>query len=815
MPLTTRYGFADTPTPGNPLTAWTTVSVQANAGTGTITVNSAASFPSSVEFDIVVGDLQLDGTLTNAERAHVLSVSGSTFTISGTWAATHAAGESVYHELSAEGLKQNPGAMTDSGDMTYLASTGRMARLAAPADGTYATTWTAGVPTWGAPGSDKQVVYNNAGKLGGAAAVTINDTEFAGFSHIALRVSRTLAVADSDYYLGFGGTQTLAPTVDLPLGTAFGGQITLAMDAANTKDYGFLHGFTASAQPYGAAGATYSFVVGVGGYINSFGSAANVTDLYALYASYDRASDTGTWTNAYSFWATDLAITNATNPYYIWLDSRGVMRVREDSTFDSVAQAILALYNPRFTKYTPGATNHERIVLQWETDVATWRTEAGGTGTLRDIQLAGSNIRLAANTKLSAGKTLAFTGSSSGVVTVSVAAAAGTHTIKLPTADGASGEFLKTDGAGQWSFQAVSGGGLTVGTTTITSGVSGRVLYDNAGLLGEMTTTGSGTVLALATSPSFTTPALGTPSAGVLTNCTGLPAASVVAGSLGTGAYIITESVGSSGLTITGATQTSDFPNYVATQTWNNAATTFRMMKLTVTATAKANASRIFECVDGTTSCVSVEGAWGTGPALYVGGPVGVAGYMRMDVSGGGRNITSSGGGFSLNTQDTGLVSIVTSLGFVTFGTDSANHCFGIRATTNPQSLRLYNTFTSTTSYERLELDWITTANTMLIGCQKGSGGGTARVMNLVYGGTTTAAISVPITSGQVTFGGGLVAGGTITSGANFHEHTEMTAPAAGAADTVRIFAQDNGAGKTQLMAIFSSGAAQQLAIQP
>lgn len=43
----------------------------------------------------------------------------------------------------------------------------------------------------------------------------------------------------------------------------------------------------------------------------------------------------------------------------------------------------------------------------------------------------------------------------------------------------------------------------------------------------------------------------------------------------------------------------------------------------------------------------------------------------------------------------------------------------------------------------------------------------------------------------------------------------ERTAPSAPAADGCYIYAQDNGAGKTQLMALFSSGAAQQLAIQP
>lgn len=50
---------------------------------------------------------------------------------------------------------------------------------------------------------------------------------------------------------------------------------------------------------------------------------------------------------------------------------------------------------------------------------------------------------------------------------------------------------------------------------------------------------------------------------------------------------------------------------------------------------------------------------------------------------------------------------------------------------------------------------------------------------------------------------------------AEYFEISEMTAPAAPAADKCRLFVQDNASGKTQLMAIFSSGAAQQVAIQP
>jgi len=43
----------------------------------------------------------------------------------------------------------------------------------------------------------------------------------------------------------------------------------------------------------------------------------------------------------------------------------------------------------------------------------------------------------------------------------------------------------------------------------------------------------------------------------------------------------------------------------------------------------------------------------------------------------------------------------------------------------------------------------------------------------------------------------------------------EMTAPGAGAADTVRVYAEANGSGKTRLMAQFGSGSAVQLAIEP
>ena len=58
------------------------------------------------------------------------------------------------------------------------------------------------------------------------------------------------------------------------------------------------------------------------------------------------------------------------------------------------------------------------------------------------------------------------------------------------------------------------------------------------------------------------------------------------------------------------------------------------------------------------------------------------------------------------------------------------------------------------------------------------------------------------------------IRGSSSTAGGSL-EFIEQTAPAAPSANRVRLYAQDNGAGKTQLMALFATGAAQQVAIEP
>jgi len=56
---------------------------------------------------------------------------------------------------------------------------------------------------------------------------------------------------------------------------------------------------------------------------------------------------------------------------------------------------------------------------------------------------------------------------------------------------------------------------------------------------------------------------------------------------------------------------------------------------------------------------------------------------------------------------------------------------------------------------------------------------------------------------------------GTSVVNTGYDEFAEMTAPAAPSTDRVRVYAEDNGSGKTRLMALFNTGAAQQIAIQP
>lgn len=73
--------------------------------------------------------------------------------------------------------------------------------------------------------------------------------------------------------------------------------------------------------------------------------------------------------------------------YAFWYDSPGVYRIN--------GEGVMAYYNPQFIKYTPGAMAFERIIQQWNANVAQYGVEAGTQGgTLRKLQLVGGGLIL-------------------------------------------------------------------------------------------------------------------------------------------------------------------------------------------------------------------------------------------------------------------------------------------------------------------------------------------------------------------------------------------------------------------------------------
>lgn len=95
---------------------------------------------------------------------------------------------------------------------------------------------------------------------------------------------------------------------------------------------------------------------------------------------------------------------------------------------------------------------------------------------------------------------------------------------------------------------------LTGGVTASGPGASAATVVTNANLTGPITSsgnataiasqTGTGTKFVVDTSPVLVTPNIGTPSAGTLTNCTGLPAAGILAAAWSTSTPTISAQTG-------------------------------------------------------------------------------------------------------------------------------------------------------------------------------------------------------------------------------------------------------------------------------
>lgn len=267
--------------------------------------------------------------------------------------------------------------------------------------------------------------------------------------------------------------------------------------------------------------------------------------------------------------------------------------------------------------------------------------------------------------------------------------------------------------------------------------------------------------------------------------------------------------------------------------TWNNAGVTFTGLKFNVTDTASDAASLLMDLQVGGVSVFKFRKnrilALGSDTDSYLQGTVDgrtidwvrdAVIYMRM-----GSSISiNCTNGFGLgNSAATPTSHLWT----------PSSGVIDLRNGTNAQTFNIYNTYTDASNYERGFMKW--NSNVLEIGAEA-AGTGTLRS---IYIGTTTGGTIDIRTGGTINMYSAYTpyvyyksTGGTIQaafgpsaanvlrftdqySSGSAAEFLEMTAPAAPSTNGVRIYAEDNGSGKTRLMALFATGAAQQLAIEP
>lgn len=154
-----------------------------------------------------------------------------------------------------------------------------------------------------------------------------------------------------------------------------------------------------------------------------------------------------------------------------------------------------------------------------------------------------------------------FQGNASGTGTTTFQSAntSSNTTFTLPGTDGTNGQVLSTNGSGTLSFSSVGSGTVASVSVVSANGLAGSVATATTTPAITLSTTitgvlkGNGTAISAATAGTdYVAPsgALGTPSSGTLTNCTGLPVSTGVSG-LGTSvATALAVNVGSSGAVV-------------------------------------------------------------------------------------------------------------------------------------------------------------------------------------------------------------------------------------------------------------------------
>lgn len=193
--------FANNPIGGAQATLVATIT----SGQGTLVVSSAALFPSTGIFTILI----------NVEYLLCTSVSGTTFTCSrgseSSTPAAHTAGANIYHVVTDRSLRNNPLALTTAGDLPYLNGSFAQARLGIGATNEILTV-SGGLPTWQANSGTWTPTLTNVANLDGSTAFQCQYTRGATAVTGACRVSINPTFLGSSTQLG----------ITLPVASNFG-----------------------------------------------------------------------------------------------------------------------------------------------------------------------------------------------------------------------------------------------------------------------------------------------------------------------------------------------------------------------------------------------------------------------------------------------------------------------------------------------------------------------------------------------------------------------------------------------------------------
>lgn len=258
---------------------------------------------------------------------------------------------------------------------------------------------------------------------------------------------------------------------------------------------------------------------GTGLYINSTGTGATSNTQTAFKVASSGANSNSTQTtfaqiisNTHTGTAStnvglQLTASGGTTNYALDVTA-GMSRFHAVSTSAGTAPIYLTLGGTVMTAPEAGAIEATNTHIYW--------TDSGGTRYQLDQQAGSGTV-----TSVATG-----TGLTGGTITTTGTISLSTPLQPIATLTGNAGKFLRVN-AGETAveYATVSGGGITIGTTTITSGTNTRILYNNSGVVGEYTLTGSGTVVAMQTAPTFAT-SITTPSVLASSNDSGAIGAS-------------------------------------------------------------------------------------------------------------------------------------------------------------------------------------------------------------------------------------------------------------------------------------------------